>query len=351
MLRDDRLQAERTSDQAEGLRQRRRSDDAAAQRPGSSTRRPCVVLLSELPATDTGARFALHLAQSLATRTSGRSPGRSLLVDLAPAASRLPRVMSDAIADDGFPTLWNQLAAGAKLPVVDVSTQSRVAVVAQPSLMLPPVDQLPRLYDELARQIDRDVRWDWIVLLAADHLLPFDQACWQAAQDILLIADGAVLDCRRHSAVLRSRLPRLESDRRLWSMSHGRPSGPIGWWLGSWRRDRSRGWRCGWSVRSDGAASAAGQWMAEGITPRPLPRASWPRLEAPAALERGWWGDRLLQRSAHTVAEALQLATGRDDRRGEPGCDDTARFAGWQKKIQLRAELRPINELSEAFRA
>ncbi len=124
----------RPEDQAEGLRQMRRVDGPH----GPSVRVlnwPRVVMISECPGSDAGARFAFHLACALGRENLQASPGartvHNLLVDLAPAASRLPDVLADLVPAKAYHPLWSALAAGKALAPAEVGTRHQVSVAAE----------------------------------------------------------------------------------------------------------------------------------------------------------------------------------------------------------------------------
>src|SRR5688572_6446297 len=103
MLFDQSGSREHVEDQAEGLRQLRRPDalvcEALTSRSTRVLKWPRIVLISEMPSSDLGARFAFHLACTLG-RLEGNACGPSLLLDLSPAASRLPQVLADRLPAD-----------------------------------------------------------------------------------------------------------------------------------------------------------------------------------------------------------------------------------------------------------
>lgn len=406
----------KASDQAEGLRQLRRSENvfpansagaAGAEAAGGVW--PRMVVVSELPGSDAGARFAFHLARALGQRAS--QPGsadaarRSLLVDLAPAASRLPQAMSDCIPIDRYRPMWAELSAGRCLPIYDFGSRMPLAVAAQSALTPPALDQLPRLYEQLLRGLQRQGSWGWIVLLAVDHVLPIDRACWQAADDIVLVGRADMASDRSHAAALRSRLGTGETgnpasahghlhspphaqgmvdrtfdsqsgreagcqtthpsasplvcQRRLWALPARRSSAMVAcfWrWIGGLR---GRG-------PVDGAEAAyTMQWWQTGISTRCLPAVRWPALGSGARLRLGTRADAMLMQDAAAVAAALDAAAHGDQLalptlsagqvRGSAGGRedgrDAVRLSGSGKKIQLRAGLRPISEVTEVFRA
>jgi hypothetical protein len=348
MLFDNSSLREQANDQAEGLRQLRRSGSASGA-CGHLVPWPRLVLISEFPGTDMGARFAFHLAHALGSHAADGTAARTLLVDLAPAASRAPHVLADLIPADRYPPLWSELAAGRSLSTIDLGDQMPVAVAAESQMTPASIDQLPRLYEQFVRQLSRHVRWQWIVLLALDNIVPLDRPCWQAADDIVLLGNPEASGCQRQAAAVRSRLAEADPQRRLWSLPTHSAS-PYSRWRFAWRPSWRSGWRPSLEMRSDGT-EVARRWLDAGLAPRLLPASHWPRAAADGQLRQGTRADLRLVQSARQVASALHAATldGAQD-----GCEDSSdlvKLSGLKKKIQLGAQLRPITQLSEMFRA
>lgn len=304
---------EHVGDQAEGLRQLRRPETVANVSDSSSLNVsasvsanvavsdsarvlnwPRIVLISEYPSTDAGARFAYHLALAL-TRTTrraatghavaGDAAGQSLLIDLAPAASRLPQVLADRLPADRYPPLWSELAAGRTLAPLKIGGEAPLAVAAEYNLVPAVLDQLPRLYEQLVRQLSRSgERLGWIVMLALEHVVPLDRPCWQAADDIVLLGGAGESGCQRQAAALRSRLSELDPERSLWTLPKRRAT-----WFG--RRSNS---------------SLGSAWLQTGLAPQSLPAVSWPHDSADGRLIPGSRADHALERSALCIANHLR---------------------------------------------
>lgn len=335
MIFDQNATNERHGDQAEGLRQLRRIDH------GTSTRVadwPRVVLISEVPGTDIGARFAFHLACALGRQAVGHSSGseHSLLVDLAPAASRLPHILADWIPANCYRAMWAELAVGRTLVPVDLGDRLPISVSAESRSSTPAMDQLPRLYEQLVRQLGRGVpRWRWIVLIALDQILPLDRACWQAADDIILLGNRELTGCHRQAAALRSRVLESDPQRTIWTVPK-----------------RATSW-IHWG--SEGLSSS--KWIEAGIAPKQLPPVRWPNKVDNHNLRFESRIDRGLQRSAVRVAKALcgavqsQMVPAESfspDRRLD--LVDGANVNDPQKKIQLGPHFQPITEITEEYR-
>lgn len=368
MLLDDHASRPSGTDQAEGLRRRKRTEasSTSSRTPSSG---PRVILISELPGTDLGARLAFQIARALAQPLADGTAQSSLLVDLAPAASRLPDALAEWVRPDDYSSLWTDMAAGRSLSPVDTNPSLRVAVAAEPQMTPLSLEQLPRLYEQFVRQLSRPVRWDWVVLLALDHLLPLDKPCWQVADDLLLLSNSDDHAYGRHAGVLRCRLPDVDPHRRIWTL-------PVGSMAAQTRWPR-------WIARMESATGASAKKNsdanANSVTSRGLlfrRCASALQLALPMRL-RGkgiWSGSRLLRsrqaadllarRWSHEGVSARTLpagvARGVDAQgvasalRWAAGCEDSGesvKLSGYEKKIQLGAQHQTITQLSEVFRA
>lgn len=325
MIFDQDAIKERLGDQAEGLRQLRRIDQSTNVRV---LEWPRVVLISEFPGTDIGARFAFHLACALGRNAVGTPSAcqTSLLVDLAPAASRLPHILTDYVPANRYPKMWAELAAGRALSPIDLG-ELPLSVAAESQSSTPAMDQLPRLYEQLVRQLGRGTqRWRWIVLIALDQILPLDRACWQAADDIVLLGNRELTGCHRQAAALRSRVLESDPQRTIWTVPK-----------------RATNW-IQWG--SEGLSSS--QWIDAGIAPKQLPPVRWPSRANTQNLSGQSRVDRGLQRSAIRVAEALREAA--SHKYAQPESSDGVNLNDREKKIQLGPHFQPINNITERFR-
>lgn len=327
----------RAGDQAEGLRQLRRIDaphdglPMPARMPASIPAIrilpwPRVVLISEFPGSDVGARFGFHLASALSQpnlSSDGSSARQNLLVDLAPAASRLPDVLADLVPVKGYQPLWNALAAGKPLAVAELNKRHHVSVAAESQTVPCAVDQLPRVYEQLIRALSRQPdRYRWIVMLGLDSVVPLDRACWQAADDVLLVGNHELSDCHRQAAAVRSRIDDTEPQRAVWTLPKRL----------SWLRGRQE-------------ALTSTRWLEAGIASKMLPLVSWPARCSAMSLREGSRVDGLLRRGARQVAERLRLAAACQDE------EAMLKFDGSQKKIQLGLLGRTITGVPDEFRA
>ena len=334
MIFDQPPQRGRPEDQAEGLRQLRRVDSAH----GPAVRVlnwPRVVMISECPGSDVGARFAFHLACALGRDVlpseANATVPHNLLVDLAPAASRLPSVLADLVPAKAYHPLWSSLAAGKSLAPAELGTRYQLSVAAESQTVPCPIDQLPRVYEQLVRAISRhsdDYRW--IVMLGLDGIVPMDRACWQAADDIVLVDNQELSGCQRQAAALRSRIDEGDPQRSLWTLPK----------RARWTERFSPAWLS--ARRFD---SGQTRWMEAGIACKSLPTVGWPERCHALTLREGSRADSLLRRSATRVAQALRLAA---------ACQDNAsmlKFDGAGKKIQLDMHTRTIKNITDEFRA
>ncbi len=180
-------------------------------------------MISECPGSDVGARFAFHLAcalgRDLLTSGVNASSPHNLIVDLAPAASRLPGVLADLVPAKAYQPLWNALAAGKALAPAELGTRYQVSIAAESSPIPCSIDQLPRVYEQLVRAISRNsAQYRWIVMLGLDCIVPLDKACWQAADDIVLVDNMELSGCQRQAAAMRSRVDDSDPQRALWTL-------------------------------------------------------------------------------------------------------------------------------------
>lgn len=324
----------RPEDQAEGLRQLRRIDQPHGA-PVRVLNWPRVVMISECPGSDVGARFAFHLACALgrdATASVGNVPTpHNLLVDLAPAASRLPGVLADLVPAKAYHPLWSGLAAGKALAPAELGTRYNLSVAAESSAVPCSIDQLPRVYEQLVRAISRHSdEYRWIVMLGLDGIVPLDRACWQAADDIVLVDNHELSGCQRQAASMRSRIDDADPERTIWTLPK-RPRwterfGPT--WLSSRRFE-----------------PASTRWLEVGIACKTLPLVGWPERCQSMTLREGSRVDGGLRRSAMRVAQALRLAAACQE------SDEMLKFEGMEKKIQLDMHTRPIKGVTDEFRA
>jgi len=340
-------------------------------------------LISELPGTDRGARLAFQIARALAQPLADGSPQTSLLVDLAPAASRLPDALAEWVRPNDYSSLWTDMAAGRALSPVDTTPSLPVAVAAEPQMTPLSLEQLPRLYEQFVRQLSRPVRWDWVVLLALDHLLPLDKPCWQVADDILLLGDADDHAYGRHAGVMRCRLPNVDPHRRIWSLPGGSMATQTRWskWISRMTSPTGASARknadTNTSTSTNANANANANTNISSSTRLLFQRcASALQLTLPSRGRGGafWTGSRVLRsrqaaellarRWSHEGVSARMLPVGaaRDvDAQGvasvlrwAAGCEDSGesvKISGYEKKIQLGAQRQTITQLSEVFRA
>lgn len=321
-------------DQAEGLRQLRRVDGSH----GPSVRVlnwPRVVMISECPGGDVGARFAFHLACALGREPTGHGVAapstHNLLVDLAPAASRMPGVLADLVPAKAYHPLWSALAAGKPLAPAELGTRYKVSVAAESHSVPCPIDQLPRVYEQLVRAISRhSAEYRWIVMLGLDSIVPLDKACWQAADDIVLVDNHELSGCQRQAAAMRSRIDDSDPQRTIWTLPK----------RARWTDRFSPAWLG--ARRSDTAST---RWLEAGIACKTLPVVGWPERCHAMTLREGSRADGALKRSAMRVAQTLRLAAACQE------SESMLKFEGAEKKIQLDMHMRPIRNVTDEFRA
>ncbi|MCC6511596.1 MAG: hypothetical protein IT423_21030 [Pirellulaceae bacterium] len=348
----DQTLRQRSGDQADGLRQLRRLDAPAGGGPAMRLLTwPRVILISEFPGTDVGARFGFHLARALSQPGSldaastqpeaaitefdaahSTAPIQNMLIDLAPAASRLPHVLADHVPLNAYQALWSTLAAGKPWSGYELCKRFNMLVAAESQASPCAVDQLPRVYEQLIRQISRqNERYRWIVMLAVDSVVPLDRACWQAADDVVLIGGDELSSCHRQAAAMRCRIDDQDPQRTVWTL----PKRP-----GSWMRALSSAW-LGYTPQPMNSQ----RWLEAGIASKALPMIDWPERCHALSLREGSRADSRLRRGAQQIADQLRLSAACQ------GSDDLVKIDGSQKKIQLGRHARPINQITEEFRA
>jgi len=184
---------------------------------------PHVVLISEMHSLQGGIALALHLARQVSD--SGQ---RVLLVDLAPAASRL----GDAIAanpqrfrdwGDQVQPLWTPAPHGRTLHAWN-NSRLQLDVVAQLATEFPTAEQMPRICEQLVRQLgqprspdtdEKPKQYCTVFLLSEFVGVPLDSAAWQAADEIWLLHD-TVKKAEQIRAGLAARLsPRSRGQRMV----------------------------------------------------------------------------------------------------------------------------------------
>jgi hypothetical protein len=87
------------------------------------------------------------------------------------------------------------------------------------------------------------------------------------------------------------------------------------------------------------------------MSPQSLPAVRWPRGAAGGELRQGTRADQRLFNCALQVAGALHAAAAGSAQDGCEDGSDLVKLSGSKKKIQLGAQLWPITQLSEMFRA
>ncbi len=264
-------------DQARKLRQLAQPGAGVPPRPATSGTGPHCILLAEFPAQGRSAPLGWFLANELLRRLSRVTVGaRGLLVDLAPAASRMRGVIERSMASglgEPPPTLqplWQETAHGRVLRKWEPLAGRRLDVVAQTDNVLPSPVQYQRINEQLIRQLACPARWgqpqyDVTVLCAAGDGIPLDAACWQAADDILVVWSPELCEADPLKAQLNARIPSLAATQRIGCV-YPAPSGLLGWLSG-----RSKGRAPASDPPPDHSrgdpASAPVQWYAQWNVP------------------------------------------------------------------------------------
>ncbi len=218
-----------SQDQASRLRELAepaiRPDSGGAQPNVPQQHSPRVTMLSELPATSGCIQLAWHLAKGVSD-----SKHRSLIVDLSPSASRLPTILKDLIrletsgAVPDIQPLWHQSPHGKTLAAWRPRRNSHIDLVAQPSGEVPTAEQMPRICEQLVRQIAKAERqpdgavgglWSWVFFISESGGIPLDSACWEAADEILLAYPDDEAARQQVISAIQARLPRKQAIQRL----------------------------------------------------------------------------------------------------------------------------------------
>ncbi len=192
---------------------------------------PYVVLISETPSLQGVLPLALHLVKQVS-----QSKSRALLVDLTPAASR----MTDAISSnfhrfrdwaDQVQPLWTPSLHGRTLHAWKPSQRS-VDVLAQLATEFPTAEQMPRICEQLVRQLGQQralgvesesMQYGTVILLSEFVGVPLDSAAWQAADEIWLFHDVASKP-EQIRAGLNARLSPLSRGQRIVLLSKQPPT-------------------------------------------------------------------------------------------------------------------------------
>ena len=165
---------------------------------------PRIVLISEFPVLQSAYGLAWELARQFSV-----AGGKTAIVDLAPAASRLPdqlrtshrppleRELERALAAQQ--PLWSDAPHGRGLASWEPPAADTVTLIAQPPGAFPAAEQMPRICEQLLRSLDSSSRptreaapsWQTLILLSEVQGIPLDAPCWQAADEILCLLPKA----------------------------------------------------------------------------------------------------------------------------------------------------------------
>ncbi len=165
-------------------------------------------------------------------------------------------------------------------------------------------------------------------MLGLDGIVPLDRACWQAADDIVLVDNYDLSGCQRQAATMRSRIDDSDPQRAIWTLPK----------RARWMERFNPAWL---SLRR----TASMRWLEAGIACKSLPAVGWPERCHAMTLREGSRSDSALRRSAVQVAQALRLAAACQE------SDAVLKFEGAAKKIQLDMHTRSITKVPDDFRA
>jgi hypothetical protein len=212
---------------------------ARSQLDAASELNPRVVLISEFPAMHGGFMLAWQLAKHFATDRR-----RTAIIDLAPSASRLPMHLekfgqTESIRKRVCQPLWIETSLGRGLATWQQDADSNIDLIAQPAGQFPTAEQMPRIVEQLLRAIsgrhnlaggNRQCAWSNVILLSDAYGVPLDEACWQAADAIVMLLPESVAFCEQARTALSARLPDPSACQRrliLWKQI-----GPMSWLRG-----------------------------------------------------------------------------------------------------------------------
>ncbi|GIW97185.1 MAG: hypothetical protein KatS3mg111_0518 [Pirellulaceae bacterium] len=308
----------RAADQAQRLREIAGGQEPVAPVPLVHSGPHCV-LVAEFPAQGRGGPLAWFLAEELARRLRRQRPGaKSLLVDLTPAGSRMDRMLAFSGNDkrQGAPTfqpLWQCTSHGRVLSEWTPKPHNALDVLAQVHGELPTSDQYLRITEQLVRHLASRSHWgaygyESVTMLALAEGVALDQACWSAADDIIILWSPALIAWEQLQIQLQARLPQRLSGQRLSCLYP--VNAPLFPWLSA-RRGKPVAAGAAVAGATTLAGGAGGDWQAEWTMPLP----AWPRTSFSMSLYR---------RAARRIAARIHcLALDQIFSRSESGATST----------------------------
>lgn len=162
------------------------------------------------------------LAWQLATDACRRGL-RTLVVDLTPAASRLPEVVQTVRDLSPNPQavrslpLWQESAHGRTLSAWQPSAANTIDILAQTAPAYPTAEQMARFCEQLIRYMTQPQcsMYDVVYFLSNASGIPHDSPCWQTANDLLLVWDEKETNELQLAAAIRARRSRYPENQRL----------------------------------------------------------------------------------------------------------------------------------------
>lgn len=237
------------SDQASRLRQMKLPGVARKSNldffvPSPKLGGPRFTLLSEAPGSCHARKLACLMAMRLAEKNC-----RSLIVDLTPSASTLPGLV---LSELGYKTarpqpLWSESVSGRGLARWALANDSLVDLVAQPVTEFPTAEQLSRIYEQMIRRFEAagstsEAAWQRVFLISDLAGLPLDRVCWNAADDIVVLARPAAPSDVSLAALTTARLSsQPNGQRRLLVWKQPWKLGRLRWGLRRASHDNSLG--------------------------------------------------------------------------------------------------------------
>jgi hypothetical protein len=205
------------------------SPDARPQSAG-----PRGIMIGELQGLNRGYALAWHLASDACRRGL-----RTMIVDLSPAASRLPEIVQGACSLRGqtqaarMLPLWQETAHGRSLSTWYPSTAQTIDVLAQTEPAYPSAEQMARFCEQLIRHITQPQcsTYDIVYFLSNASGIPHDGPCWQSANELLIIWDASEVNELQLAAAVRARRSLYAENQRLLILSTKNPS-LVDWKIG-----------------------------------------------------------------------------------------------------------------------
>lgn len=188
---------------------------------------PRGIMIGELQGLNRGYALGWQLASDACRRGL-----RTLVVDLSPAASRLPeivqsicRLSTQSQAARILP-LWQESAHGRTLSTWHPAAANTIDILAQTEPAYPTAEQMARFSEQLIRHITQPLcsTYDIVYFLSNASGIPHDGPCWQTANDVLIVWDEKETNELQLAAAIRARTSLYLENQRLLVLSTKSPS-------------------------------------------------------------------------------------------------------------------------------